>query len=103
MARSGEEQLEVVVHFGAGAHGAARVAGHHLLFNGDGRADADDPIHIRLFQPPHELPRITAQAFHIAPLAFGIERIEGQTALSTSAQSGDHHQFAPWNIHTDVL
>ena len=100
---SGEEQLQVVVHFGTRTHGASRVAGEHFLFNGYGWAYADDAVDVRLFKPAHELACVAAQALHISSLPFGIERIEGQAALSAAAQAGNHHQLAAWYVHANVL
>ena len=102
-AYAGEEQFQVVVHLGGGAHRAPGIARHHLLFDGDGRADAGDAVHIRFFQPAHELAGIAAQAFHIAALALGVEGVEGQRAFPAAAQAGDHHEFPPGDLHRDVL
>ncbi len=101
--RPGEEELQVVVDLGAGAHRAARVAGLHLLLDGDGRADADDAVHIGLLQAPHELAGIAAQALHVAALALSVEGVEGQRALPAAAQAGDDHQLAAWDLHAHVL
>jgi hypothetical protein len=103
VADAGEEQFQVVVYLGTGAHGAPRVAGHHLLFDGDGRADAGDAVHVRLLQAAHELAGIAAEAFDVPALAFRVKRIESQGALTGAAEAGDHHQLAPGDLQGDVL
>ena len=100
---AGEEQFQVIVDLRARAHRAARIARHHLLFDGDGRADADDAVDVGLLQPAHELACVAAQAFHVAALAFSVQGIEGQAAFSAPAQPGDHHQLAARDIHAHVL
>ena len=99
----GEEQLQVVVDLGAGAHGAPRVAGHHLLLDGDGRADAQDAVHIGLLQPSHELPGVAGEALDVAALPLRVEGVEGQAALAAAAEAGHHHELSPWDVDIDVL
>src|SRR5690606_11213216 len=96
-ADAGEEQFQVIVDLGARAHGAPRIARHHLLLDRDRRAYADDPIDIGFLQPAEELACVAAEAFHVAALPFGVQRIEGQAALPAAAEAGDHHQFAARN------
>ena len=60
-------------------------------------------IHIRLFHHIEKLPRIGRQAFHIAALPFGIDRIKRQRGFSRTGQAGDHHQFISRDIHIDIL
>ena len=52
------EQPHVVVDLGRGANSRPRVADGVLLADGDGRADALDPLDIRLLHPLEELPRV---------------------------------------------
>ena len=73
-----EEQLEVVVDLGAGAHGGAWVAGYDLLLDGDGGGQTVDEVAVGFAHAPHELPGIRGEAFDIAPLALGIECVESE-------------------------
>ena len=74
----GIEQTQVIIDFGDGAHGGARVVGGRFLFYGDGRGQALDMVHIGLFHHRQELPCIGRQGLDIAPLALGIQRVKGQ-------------------------
>ena len=78
LADAGVKEFQELVDLGAGAHGGARVVGVHLLFDGDGRREASDALHVGLVEAAHELPCVGAQALHIAALPLGVERIEGQ-------------------------
>jgi hypothetical protein len=62
-----------------------------------------DLVDIRLLHHLQELPRIGRQAFDIAALALGIDRVEGERRLARAGQAGHHDQFAAGNVHVDVL
>ena len=102
-AGAGIQQAQVVVDLGDGAHGGARVVAGGLLLDADGRAQALDHVHIGLVHQLQKLPRVGAQALHITPLAFCVQRIEGQARLARAAQAGDHHQLVARNVEVDVL
>ena len=82
----GIEQTKIVVDFGNRPDGRARAAAGSLLLDGDGRAQAVDRIYIRPFHLVEKLPRIGREGLNIAPLAFGIDRIEGQRRLARTAE-----------------
>ena len=92
-ADAGEQQPHVIVNLGHRADGGAGVLRRGLLFDGNGRGQARDMVDVGLAHHVQELPRIGGQRFHIAPLAFGIDRIEGQAGLARAGQTGDHHQL----------
>jgi hypothetical protein len=50
-----------------------------------------------------ELPGVRAEAFHVAPLAFGVQGVEGQAGLAAAGQAGDHHQLVPGQGQIQVL
>ena len=102
-AHPGIEQAQVVVDLGDRGHGGPGVAAGGLLFDGDGRGQAFDAVHIGLFHLVQELPGIGAEAFHVAPLAFGVQGVEGQAGLAAAGQAGDHHQLVPGQDQVDVL
>ena len=60
-------------------------------------------VHIGFLHHIKELARVGAEAFNIAPLAFGVDRIEGEAGLAGTRQGGDHDQFVAWNIHVNGL
>jgi hypothetical protein len=49
------------------------------------------------------LPRIGRQRLDIAPLAFGVDRIEGERRLARPADAGDDDQLADRERDVDVL
>ena len=97
------EQAQVVVDLGDGADRRARIVAGGLLLDGNGGREALDQVDIRLFHQLQELPRVGRQRFDVAPLAFGVERVEGQRALARTRQAGDHGQPVARQIEIDVL
>src|SRR5207244_4619797 len=73
------------------------------LFDGNGRRKPFDKIDIRLLHLIEELPGIGRETFHVAPLAFGIESIEGERRFPRAAQPGDDHQLFPRYFDVEVL
>ena len=67
-----------------------------------GRQALDD-IDVGLVHQLQELPRVGRQALDIAPLAFGIQGVEGQARLARARQPGDHHQRIARDVEVDVL
>ena len=72
------EQTQVVVNLGCRADGRARIANAVLLPNRDRRTDAFDRIDVRLLHALEELARVGRQRLDVAPLSFGVNRVEGQ-------------------------
>ena len=103
LADAGVEQAQIVVDFGDGAHGGARVAPRPLLVDGDGRAEALDLVDVGLFHQAQELARIGGERLDITALAFGVDRVERQAALAAAAEAGDHHQLVARDLQVDVL
>ena len=77
-AHAREEQAQVVVDFGDGADGGARVVADALLIDGDGGAQPFNLVHSWLFQLPQELARVCRKRLHVAPLPLGKNGIKGQ-------------------------
>ena len=99
----GEQQPEVVVDFGDGADRRARVRAGRLLLDGDGRRQAVDQVDVRLLHLLEELPGVGRQRLDVAPLAFGVDRVEGQRRLARPGQPGDDHQPVARDVDVDVL
>ena len=97
------EQAQVVVDFGDGADGRARVVRRRLLLDRDRRRQAFDQVDVGLFHQLQELPRVGRQRLDVAPLALGVERVERERALARAGQTGDHDQPVPRQIEVDVL
>ena len=52
------------------------------LFDGDGRGEPLDQVHVRLVHELQELPGVGGKAFHVAPLPFGVDGVEGEGTLA---------------------
>jgi hypothetical protein len=50
-----------------------------------------------------ELPRVGGQRLDVAPLALGVDGVEGQRRLARAGQAGDHDQLVPREVEIDVL
>ena len=98
-----EQQPQEIVDLGGGRDRGARIARGVLLPDRDGRRDAGDLIHIRLFHALQKLPRVRRQRFHVAPLAFGVHGVEDQRRLAGAGDTGDHRQLIVRNRERDVL
>ena len=74
----GKEQAKQVRDFCRRAH--RRAGGPYLvfLFNGNGRTDVQNTIDIGPGNLVEKHPGIRGERLHVAPLAFGKQRIEGQ-------------------------
>ena len=77
-AHAREEQAQIIVDLGDGAHGRTRVFARRLLLYGDSRREALDMIHIRLLHQFQELACIGRQRLDITALAFGVDRVESE-------------------------
>ena len=77
-AGAGIQQAQVVVDLGDGADGRTRIVRGGFLLDGNGWRQPLDGIDIGFFHHRQELPGIGRQRFHIAALAFGVQRIERQ-------------------------
>ena len=99
----GEEQAQVVVDLGDGPDGGAGVVGGGLLLDGDGRGQALDVVDVRLLHDRQELPGIGREGLHIAPLALGIDGVEGQGRLAGPRKPGEDDEAVPGQVEVDVL
>ena len=99
----GIQDAQVVIDFGNGGDGAARVWRGVGLLDGDGRAEALDEIHVWLFQLIQKLPRISAEALDVTTLAFGIEGVKRQGGLARTTDAREHDELVTRDIDVDVL
>ena len=86
----GEEQPEVVLELGGGAHRRAGGAHGVLLLDGDGRPDVLDAVHVGAVQPLEEHPGIGGERLDVAPLPLREQGVEGQRRLPGTGDPGDH-------------
>ncbi len=101
-ADAGEEQAEVVVDLGDGAHGGARVLGRRLLVDRDGRRQALDEVDVGLVHLAQELPGVRRQGLHVAALALGVDGVERQRRLARPRQPGEDDELVSGQIDRDV-
>ncbi len=62
-----------------------------------------DMVDVRLLHHVEELPRIGRQRLDIAPLALGIDGVEGERGLAGAREPGDHHELLARQIERDIL
>ena len=92
LADAGEEESEVVVDFGDGADGGARVVGGAFLVDGDGGGESVDGVGVGLVGHLEELPGVGRQGFHVSALAFGEDGVEGEGGFSGAGDAGDDRE-----------
>jgi hypothetical protein len=102
LADAREQEAQVVVDLGDGRHRRARVAAGGLLVDRDRRREPLDVVDVRLVHLPEELPRVRRQALHVAPLALGVEGVEGEARLSAPRQAGDHDEVVARDVDRHV-
>ena len=74
-----------------------------LLLDGDRRREALDVIELRLLHLADELPGVGAEAFDVAPLAFGVDRVHGQRALARAARPAADGHLVAGDLDVDAL
>ena len=102
-ADGGIQQAQVIVNLRDGSDRGARAAAGGLLLDGNGRAQAVDGIHIGPLHLVEKLARIGGKRLHIAPLALGVDGIEGQRRFAGAAQPGDHGEGIARDLDVDIL
>ena len=98
-----EEQAHVVIDLGDRANRGARIAAGGFLFDGNGRRQAINLVHVRLLHHLEELPGVSRQAFHVAALALGIDCVESQRGFARTGKPGEHHEGITWNFQADIF
>jgi hypothetical protein len=102
VAHAGEEQPQVVVDLGDRAHGGARVVRGRLLLDRDRGRQALDEIDVGLLHELEELARVSRQRFDVAPLALGIESVEGKGGFAGAGEPRDHDEAVARNVEADI-
>ena len=92
-----EKEAKVVVDFGDGADGRARVAVGGLLLDRDRRAQPFDVVDIGFFHLFEELAGVRRKTFDVAPLPFGVDGVKSEARLARPAQPRDDHELVPWD------
>ena len=102
-AHAREQEAQVVVDLGGGAHRRARVLRRGLLVDGHRRRQAVDAVEVGLRHLAQEHARVAGQALHVAALALGVHRVERQRRLAAARQARDDHQLVARDGEVDVL
>ena len=99
----GVEPAQVLVDLRDGAYRGTGVPARGLLFDGYGRGKTDDMVHLRFLHLLEELPRIGGHGFHVPPLAFRVDRIEGQGGLPRARYARKHRHPVPGDRHGEII
>ncbi len=97
----GPEETEVVVDLGDRPHRGAGVVGDGVLLDGDRGREALDGVHVGLLHEAQELAGVGREGLHVAALAFGVDRVEGEGRLPRPGEARDHDQRLPGQLHVD--
>ena len=83
-AQARKEQTQIVVDFGDGTHGRARIATDRLLLDGNRWRQAFNGINIGLFELFEKLASVGRERFDIPTLALSVNGIERQVRIYLS-------------------
>ena len=86
------QQAHIVVDFGHGGDGRARIAAGRLLLDRDRGGKPVDMLDVGLLHHLEKLARVGGQALDIAPLALSIDGVEREAGFARTRQTGDHRQ-----------
>ena len=100
---AGEKEAEVVVYFGDGSDGGARVVGGAFLVYGDGGGESLDGVGVGLVGHLEELPGVRGEGFHIAALSLGEDGVEGEGGFSGAGDAGDDGESVAGEGDRDVF
>ena len=100
---AGVEQPHEVVDLRHRAHRRARVAGDRLLLDGDHRREAVDEVDVGPLHHPEKLAGVARQRLHVAALALGVDRVEGQARFAGPAQARHHDELVAGDVEVDAL
>ncbi len=99
----GEQQPQVVGHFGGRPHRRTTGSRGGCSRHGDGGRKSVDPIGRRLLELIEKLSGVRREALDVPALPFRIERVQSQAGLAAAADPADHDQLAVWEIQVDVF
>src|SRR5437016_4567898 len=101
-ADGGIKNAEIIVNLGDGPNGGSGAARGRLLFDRNGGTQTVNRIDLGALHLIEELTRVGRQRFDIAPLALGVDGIEGEGRLPGAAQPRNHREGVPGNLDIDV-
>ncbi len=98
-----EQQPQVVVDLGDGAHGGAGVVAGRLLVDRDRGRQPLDGVDVGLVHDAEELTGVRRQALDVAALTFGVDRVERERRLARSRHAGEHDERVARDREVDPL
>ena len=98
LADFGKQQADVVSQLGHGADRRARIFDRIALINRDGGWNAFHALDLGFVHALQELPRVGRKTFHVAPLAFGVQRVKRQTRFARATHASDDDEFVQGQV-----
>ena len=100
---AGVQEAEVVVNLGGGGHGGAGIGVALSLLDGDGGGQPGYGLDAGLSRRLQELPGVGRKAFHIAPLTFDVNGVEGEAGFAGAGEAGEDGKGVPGNVQIHPL
>ena len=101
-ADTGKKHAEKVVDLRHRGHGRPGIVAGRFLRDRDRRGEARDAVDIGAGQLSEKLPGEGGEAFDVATLPFGVERVEGEARLARAAHAGQTDEPAAGQPDRDV-
>src|SRR6266566_8162549 len=101
--RPSPKQFQEIVDLCDRANARARCFYEVRLFDRDRWRDSANVIDPRLVHALEELSHVRTEGFDVTALPFGIDSVESERRLSTSARAGDNAQRSKRKIEIDAF
>ena len=98
-----KEQAQIVVDFGNGADGGARVVRGGFLLDRNRRRKAFDVIDVWLVHDGKELARVGRERLDVAPLPLGVDGVKGERGLAAAGKAGDDNHAVARQVEVNVF
>src|SRR5581483_612859 len=97
------QEAQVVVDLGGRRVSQKKIARRRLLVDRDRRREPVDVVDVGLLHHLQELARVGGERLDVAPLALGVDRVEGEARLAGPREAGDADEAIPRQPDGDVL
>ena len=97
------ERPQVVGHRGHGPHRRARGAHRRRAVDGHRGQHPLDALGLGAIEPLEELPGVGAEGLDVAPVALGVQHVEGQRGLARPRHPGHRGDRPQRHPHRDAL
>ena len=102
-ANAGKEDPQVIEDLRCRPHRRSGIRHGVALRDRDGRRQVRDRVHLGSRQPLEELARVGRERAHVAPLAFCVERVEGEGRLAGAGDPCDDGPLPQGNATAHAL